>query len=70
MSTGRITSEYKLLYVKSKLFFSLSHDPNVSLVAIIDRVWVRILWRKTIVNREYGDAKFQRPLAGVVLMSA
>ena len=69
MPAGRIASYDEFRYFKPQLLFSLCYNPNISLVTIIDRIWVRILWSKTIVNGEDGDAKFQCPLSRVVLMS-
>jgi hypothetical protein len=55
VTASTITSEDDMLKFHSELFLGLCCDPNVGLVAIIDRVRVGVSWRKTVINAENWD---------------
>ena len=69
MATGRITSKNYMLNVHSQLLFRLSHYPNISLVAVIERIGIRVSWSISIINTKNWHINFIRPLSCVVLVS-
>lgn len=70
MPSSGVTDEDDMLKVQPELLLSLGNDPHIRLVAVIDRVGVGILRRKTIVNAKYRHTDIDSPLARVALMSS
>ena len=68
MATGRISSDDDLLSAKPELRFGLRDDPYVSLVAVVLRIWVGVLWGEPIVYAENRNTHVSGPLDGVVRM--
>lgn len=69
MATCRVASQNDLLRVDAELGFTLSNDPNIGLVTVIDRVGIGVFWRKAVVDAEDRNIQLARPLSGVVLVS-
>ena len=66
MATGRISSDDDLLSAKPELRFGLRDDPYVSLVAVVLRIWVGVLWGEPIVYAENRNPHVSGPLDGIV----
>ena len=69
MSACRVTCKYNVLKIHSKLVSGLCYDPNVSLIAIIHRVGIRVFGCKSVVDAENWNAYIYWPLSGITLVS-
>lgn len=67
MSTSWVTCHNNLVRNYTQMLLHLSDNPVVTLICIINRVRIGILWCKPIVNTKYRYPYFYSPLAQVRL---
>jgi hypothetical protein len=67
MTTCTLACKNDALNVHSKLSFRLSRHPHISLVTVINWIWVRVFRRNAVVNAENRYVKFFCPPSSVAL---